>query len=587
MRERTLVALAHAPLLGADDLALLHGLGERGARRALEARVSAGEAGTIADPATRRHLYVLTAAGVVAGSALMGTTPEELEGRYGLGERALLRRLPALRRLVASRCVLLRLAVALVQTGGALEDWRPYPVRWAFHRAGRREILLLDGAAILRFADGWRCPIGYLWDGAADLPPEALTARLDRLAELQADPAYALPAGPRVPPVLLVTAAPERLPAGDRPALLWTTAESLESSDPLLAPWWMRGTPGANRDACTLRAALDRPGRRPPRPTPAPSAAPARNPSAPRSPDGLRRHADRLRTEPGTALAVRDLLALPLVVPPRAWPLLRCVGRHPLLTRTDLAIVFGCNPFDVWDLLQQICRYGLCQAWQPRQGGRAWRYSLTTRGTQFLAQEAALPATTYRRIAGLLDDAQRPGERGLSFARANLEHTDCIHRTFLAFLSATRARGGTLEWRGEWACTRTYCVVDRYGRERLQTLRPDAELRYEGAGGPLHAFLEIDRGTTAAWRLANKIDQYNAYRVGGGEDAFTVLLVTIGHGRADAPLARALALGQLQRTAPLDLRATTLTDLTAHGPWAPIWRDPRGVTVGLLSLMPR
>ncbi len=339
MRETTLVALAHAPLLGADDLALLHGLGERGARRALEARVSAGEAGTIADPATRRHLYFLTAAGVAAAAALLGTTPDDLEGRYGLGERALLRRLPALRRLVAGRRVLLRLAAALEQADGALEGWRPYPVGWAFHRAGRRETLLLDGAATLRFADGRRCPIGYLWDGAAELPPAALAARLDRLAELQVDPGYALPQGPRVPPVLLVTAAPERLPAGDHPALLWTTAERLESSGPLVAPWWTTGRPGANRDARTLRAALELSGRRPPRPTPAPGAAPARNISAPGSPDGLRRHADRLHMMHGTGRAVRDLLSLPLVVPPRAWPLLHCVGQHPLLTRTDLATV--------------------------------------------------------------------------------------------------------------------------------------------------------------------------------------------------------------------------------------------------------
>ncbi len=228
--------------------------------------------------------------------------------------------------------------------------------------------------------------------------------------------------------------------------------------------------------------------------------------------------------------------------------------------------------------MQQLCRYGLCQAWQPRQG-----YSLTTRGTQLLAQEAALPATTYRRIAGLLDDARRPGERGLDFARANLEHTDGVQRAFLAFLLATRARGGALEWHGEWACTRAYRVIDRHGRERLRTLRPDAELRYTGPGGPLHAFLELDRCTTAAWRLANKVDQYDAYRAEGGEDRFVVLLVTVGRARADAPLERARTLARLQRTAPLDLRATTMEDLGAHGPWAPIWRAARDDSTGPIS----
>jgi hypothetical protein len=104
------------------------------------------------------------------------------------------------------------------------------------------------------------------------------------------------------------------------------------------------------------------------------------------------------------------------------------------------------------------------------------------------------------------------GEHGLAYARGNLDHTDGINACYLAFLTAARARGGRLQWRGEWACTHTYTAPRRAERERTSTLRPDAELRCEGPGGPLYAFLEYDRATEAKERLAAKVAQYNAYR---------------------------------------------------------------------------
>ena len=187
MRNATLIALARTPLLAPDDLALLRGIAPRVAHRAFDARVRAGEAGDVVDPATRRHLYYLTAAGVMAAAQLMEGEPEEIASRYGLTERALLRRLPALERLRAGRLVLLRMAAALASAGGALEDWRAYPVRWPFTRAGHKETLMLDGEVTLRFADGARVVVGYLWDGDPDAPEDAVAARLERLAAARAE----------------------------------------------------------------------------------------------------------------------------------------------------------------------------------------------------------------------------------------------------------------------------------------------------------------------------------------------------------------------------------------------------------------
>jgi len=582
MREATLLALARAPLLAPDDLALLCCITERGARRALDARVAAGEAGYVTDPAARRHLYVLTVRGVEAAARLLRADPGELAGRYGLDEPALLRRLPALGRLVAGRALHLRLAHALTDAGGALEEWRAYPVRWPYARGGRREALVLDGEATLRFADGARCVVGLLWDGDADAPPGALAARLDRLAGARADPAYAPPYPTRVPPVLLATASAAHVPPGYRPGLLWTTTGALALSDPLTAPW--RSASGRGGDGASgLRDALDRLGRMLPRPTPASAARVPTTGVAPRRPDALRRRAARVRTSPRTMSSPQDLAVLALALPPRAWSLLRCAGAHPLLGRHELATVLGRVPFDTWELLRALRAHGLCAAWLPRGAGHAWRYSLTARGTTLLARAAGLTPPDYRHAYGVLDDARRSGEHGLSYARTNLEHTDGIIAAHLAFLAAARACGGRLRWRGEWACTRTYHARDRNGIDHTYVLRPDAELRYDGPGSPVRAYLEYDRAREAPERFAGKVAQYAAYRADSGDDGFAVLFVTPRPERGEVALAAARAIARRGHRPLLDVRATTATDLAGHGPWAPIWRDTRG-GVGALGM---
>lgn len=571
MRNVTLMALLHAPLLAPDELALLRGIAPRVARRALEARVKAGEAGDVVASATRCHLYYLTAAGVTAAARLLEKEPEEIVGRYSLSERALLRRLPALPRLHAGRTVLFHLSTALADAGGALEDWRAYPVRWPYTRAGHRETLVLDGEATLHFADGARCVVGFLWDGDVDAPEDVLVARLGRLAAVRADAAYSPPHEARVPPVLLVTTDSARIPLGYRPGLLWTTTDILATSDPLAATWRSTSNRDVHNEGDALRAALDSLGRMPPRCTPTSTAPLPKTLTAPTARDVVRHRVARLQATPTTMHEPRDLLALPLVLPPRAWPLLRCVGEHPLLSRFDLAAILERDPFDTWDLLRALRDQGLCQVWRPQRYGHAWRYSLTTRGTALLAPAAGLSSADYRRRYGVLDDARRSGEHGLSYACGNIEHTDGINAVYLAFLAATRTHGGRLWWRGEWACTRTYRARDRRGVERKQTLRPDAELRYEGPGGSFRAFVEVDRANESATQLAGKVTQYFNYRTVSHDDHFAVLFITSGPKRGEGPLAWARVMSHDRHVPPLDVNATTAAALSTEGPWAPVW----------------
>jgi hypothetical protein len=160
----------------------------------------------------------------------------------------------------------------------------------------------------------------------------------------------------------------------------------------------------------------------------------------------------------------------------------------------------------------------------------------------------------------VLDDAEQKTRRGLAFARANLAHTDGINRVYLALLGAARIAGGTLQWRGEWACTHTYA-----DGPRLHTLRPDAEGWYSGPEGAVHFFVEVDRGTTRLWRLATKFAQYYAYRSQSESDDVTLLLVTSGahRGREAMRLNETLA---AQTGLPLlDLRVTIQADRAPLG----------------------
>ena len=186
--DLTLWALARCPFLSVDDLALLAGTGARAARAHLARLGRAGLVDRIHPPGTRLSLYYLAPAGIVAAARTAGTSPATLAARYGLGDRALQRRLPALERLVAGRRVLLALHQELAARGGRLEEWRAWPVPWPYSRGSRCRVLSLDGEGMMRLPACWgeggapafRLPVGrrrrratYGAGRAAGLPGDA------------------------------------------------------------------------------------------------------------------------------------------------------------------------------------------------------------------------------------------------------------------------------------------------------------------------------------------------------------------------------------------------------------------------------
>src|SRR5437763_7827554 len=204
MRYATLWTLVRLPFLSAADLAELHGISSRAARAQLARLCQVEIAAYVERPEAREHLYYLTATGIKAAARSAREDPDELTARYGLGERALLRRLPGLSRLVAGRRVLVALHRALRAAGGGLEDWQSWPVPWRAPQGPRWPALSMDGEATLAWPDeGGRCRSGYLWDGDGMMPPEVLHERLGRLEALRQSPAYTPPSTARVPPVLV------------------------------------------------------------------------------------------------------------------------------------------------------------------------------------------------------------------------------------------------------------------------------------------------------------------------------------------------------------------------------------------------
>ena len=463
--------------------------------------------------------------------------------------------------------MLLALHRALAGQGGALEEWRAWPVRWRYMQGTHPCALDMDGEATIvlpgRAAGRWR--VGYLWDGEATVPREVLWERLEQLdAASCTRPA-------RVPPVLLVTAETGRVPRGSRPGLLWTTTVEIAAHGPLAAPWQGAHLHG---EAQPLAAALATLGTLPPRPTPGSYLAPAGAGAA------IPRLAARARALRDGIRGGQDDSAflLALAIPPRAWAILEVVGAHPLLAATTVAEACTLARSDAWYLLLALCRYGLLAPWTPSGGPRGRRYVLTTRGLRLLARRAGLTPQAYRRIYGALDDTCGEARRGLVFARANLAHTDGINSVYLALLGATRLAGGELRWRGEWACTQTYLAG-----QRLHTLRPDAEGLFTGPAGALRFYVEVDRGTTRLWRLAGKLSQYYAYRAGTDQRHITLLLVTSGKGRGRAALRLNEMLAVRLHTHPLDLCVTTGVEVAERGASACVWRAVTG-TCSMLQL---
>ncbi len=548
-------ALAAWPLLTRGEAAAIAGVGVRQAARHLRALAAVGQAERIDAPDEVEALYCLTGPGVAAAARRAGVEPGDLSTRFGLGEAAVLARVPALRRVRAARAALLALGAALAAAGGRLGATRSGPLRWRYTLGSRRLHLDLDGEGTIEHGGrSWR--VAILCDDG-ETPPALLRGRLATLAAFRGpDRAGAAPL------VLLVAADAHRAALIAAPRLLWTTADEWAARGPLGASWRAAGGVGARPLLDALDALAPR-GYIGPAPAPPPARLGASYPCA------LAARAAAARRSPGPCGGPS---LLPLALPDGCYDVLFAAGRHPRLAAGDLALAAG-RPRAPWAVPALAARGLLItERDDGRRAGRRGRpatlYTLSGAGLRLLARRAGAAMPAYRDACGLLATTSGGADVRLTYQRLFSPHTRGIQMMHLALEREARARGGVVVWRQEWD--------GQPGRPRLGHPYQDAELLYRDDDGVLHARLEVDRGRAKLRKMRGKLRLYYQDRARPDPGPATLLVVTTGWRRAAHLLDLNARLARAYGIPPLDLRATTFAALEGDGPLAPIWRDVTG-----------
>ncbi len=610
--------LATHPFLSAADLEVRWGVATATMARTLARLRDAGLVERVPQGDDKTFLYVPTSDGAIAAAASAGVTSGNLCRIYGLDRRQLLARLPLLKRLVYAQRFVMELAAALDDSGeGRLTFYKSGPLHWHAARGSPRGEVLLDGMGRIdvgRATSGATYWFGLLWDGDATLPNVGLWHQLDRLRALRNDDATALP------PVLVVTAAAERLAAaGMSPpsGVIYTTVTDYVERGALDARWVGRRRGGGTIEdellalLAAVPAARSNPWdltRWPPGMVHAGDAL------------GLERRVARLRTGliEGTPTPT-GLLALAL--PRGVVGLLDTIGSFPLLDARGLAVLTRRNASVLRDELGwlrglnliRVYRRGLDAGDKPRfwaeegDGEGPARpprvvgadrpvmvYALTYRGTRLLAARVGVSPATYRILYKKLDASPIGGRAGLVFALGNAAHTLAIQEVFFAGLAAVDRREATLRWLWEWGCVerlddgRDDADEDEWGEEddwgeawdeegraaarlRRDVLRPDARIMADVGGVGVDVFLEVDRSTETHAEIAAKLALYHRYArlrrrraveaAGGDNVALPPITVAFVTTRSEA---RAVNLLQTAKDVARELESRAVRVVAAH-----------------------
>jgi hypothetical protein len=257
------------------------------------------------------------------------------------------------------------------------------------------------------------------------------------------------------------------------------------------------------------------------------------------------------------------------------------IGRHPLLTRDQLALLLGVDNARAGRLLRELDKRGWVRRISSDVVQRAnvdpalvrnlHLVELTPVGRRLAASRLLLPSSSATRHHGLL------AVRGRGRQLIHLSHTIGANAVFVALADAARAvrqRGGDdalEEWRSAAACAR--------GR-----FRPDGYGVYRRDGRRHGFFLEFDRGTERSREYAAKLRAYYRYRTRRAErdySGFPVLLVVTTSRRAEETIAeQARIAADLRGEHPLEVLIATTQRIAAQGILGPVWRTPVAAGAG-------
>lgn len=268
------------------------------------------------------------------------------------------------------------------------------------------------------------------------------------------------------------------------------------------------------------------------------------------------------------------IAALSLAASSEQVRLLETVGRLPLLTESELALVLISPPSLLRRQLERAAQHGLIETVTGPTESR--HFVLAEFGLRLLAARAGVPFRRFANHTPFLSALLGAAGGRLQTLVRQFEHTVGANSFMLACLrgSSGTATPRLVSWRNPLES-----VVRFESGGVRRTLRPD------GAGEVLHKgrrrwfFLEWDRGTERIAILMEKLDRYvrfyGAARTRSVDRPF-LLIVTTSTAREDLIWRAIAALRRSSTHTAPPVATTTDSLLERYGPWNRVWRVANG-----------
>lgn len=568
--RRTLLLLAHLPLLSAAVMARLAGLqGPESVDRGLRRLVAAG---LIADlrpavqPGHSPRLWYLTDLGLATVARDQGVDPLSLARRNRLRRDELLALLPGLPQLVATYELLGALATARPGPPDLLAWERPWQRRYSRPTAKAPVTVALPAYAALAWGET---------AGGVLLVPDRGTAPLwlyrpvlDHLLLLRG-----LGTG-ECPALAIATTAPDRAAAwrelleavrrarGEAPLAAGVVTWDALRADPSVLT---QDVPAAEaperliRQVCVAGLRVRRPG----------GSLPRLVGDAPLTPTA---RAGRLARPGGVALRLS----------PSDRALLDLVARHPFLPPASLALVLDRPVSTVSRSCTRLREAGLLRLLEPEEAGAAGANAalteVTAEGLALVAAQQGLTPAVAVRANGLAGGGPERAFGARQTLVRQLAHTLGADACFVRLVATARERAATgaddalIAWQSAAACGRGH-------------LRPDGYGIYRHRGRLSGFFLEYDRGTMSARDCRQKFTAYYDYWTNGrfarDSRGFPTVLAVATDDTAEARLDRAARAAAVGRGLALPLLLTSEWRIDApdnpDGLLGPIWHEAGAV----------
>ncbi|HEU0075732.1 MAG TPA: replication-relaxation family protein [Dehalococcoidia bacterium] len=498
--------VARLPLLGAYEVSMLLGVGEREASSLLSELQRCGWLDSVQESSPELdlgRLYALSPDGARGLPAAFGLSVQELNASFPTGELEV----PQRRARIEITAGVNRLAaeiVAACQREGDLElkDIRALPSRR--HSSAWRPT---DAEAFGCLNSGSAfAPFFVVWDRAG-------ASQFHRKQRVLAWAAFRdgdQPWGYRGMPSILVLCASQAeasqweqgvLASADRrqgqplPVLL-AEIEAMWSADPLEAIWRRPGSSQESplTDLLTWRRTM------PPEVTCPQFELPYR----PLEASAVRAEGSGSQSSPRFA---------PPSIGASEKQLLRWLGPHPLLTGGELKVLLRTRGHDADHLAVGLVRKGLVDCVAGQADGETSvepRYFLTAEGLRLLAQQDGVPPRRYVRNGPVA--AAVPGWKGagrLDTLLRQFEHTVGVNGFVVRLIDDGRRCGLVI---ANWLSASE--GAQRFTRGgATHWLRPDAVLRLSCNDNLHRVYVEWDRGTMRLPEMAEKFRIYAAYYV--------------------------------------------------------------------------